>query len=248
MPARRAPDPAAPRGTVTGGVRREALREALLDALAVVLPVACAGCGHPDRAVCAACRAALAAPPPRVPPLAGGLPVSAGLVYAGPARRILVAVKEEGRAELASALAPALDRAIAAALAGVAPPVLVCPVPSSRRGRRRRGVEPVRQLLAAARIRATPLLRHARGARDGPEQKRLDRAGRLASRAGALRARRPLHGLRILLVDDVATTGASLEEAARAVRAAGGEVLGAAVLAATPAGAGALRERGGDSS
>ena len=40
-------------------VRLDLLRDAALDALALLLPVECAGCGLPDRAVCAACRAAL---------------------------------------------------------------------------------------------------------------------------------------------------------------------------------------------
>lgn len=52
--------------------------------------------------------------------------------------------------------------------------------------------------------------------------------------AGALAARRPLTGRRMLLVDDVMTTGATLAEASRAVRAAGGCLVGAACLAEVP--------------
>jgi predicted amidophosphoribosyltransferase len=65
-------------------------------------------------------------------------------------------------------------------------------------------------------------------------QKALGSAERRENTAGTMRARRPLPGRTFLLVDDVITTGATLEECARAVRAAGGRVIGAAALASTP--------------
>ncbi len=210
-----------------------ALREAGLDALALLLPVECAGCGLPDRALCAACRVALR-PEPSGRRLPDGTPVFSGLDYDGVARRVILEFKEQGRVGLARVLAPALAAAVAEAGSVIGHDgrsVEVVAVPGSRRARRRRGYDPVAVLLARAgfdRARAfAPARPHA-------AQKTLSLEQRAAIPDGVFAAAVPLAGRRFLLVDDVVTTGATLAAAASALRTAGAEVVAAAVVASTP--------------
>lgn len=113
-------------------------------------------------------------------------------------------------------------------------PVLV-PVPSSRAAVRARGHDHAARLAGAAAgrlgVRSSALLVPARRVSD---QAGLDAAGRADNLRGALRARRPLAGVHVVVVDDVVTTGATLVEAHRALVQAGAIVVGAAVVAATP--------------
>ncbi|WP_354670887.1 phosphoribosyltransferase family protein [Actinomadura sp. DC4] len=75
-----------------------------------------------------------------------------------------------------------------------------------------------------------PALRHRRRVAD---QSGLTATARMANLTGAMEACLDLRGVCVILVDDVITTGATLAEAARALRAAGAEVPAAAVIAAT---------------
>lgn len=86
-------------------------------------------------------------------------------------------------------------------------------------------------------VRAVPLLAQRGGVAD---QAGLDAAARRRNLTEALRVGRPAAAARVrasgavtVLVDDLVTTGSSLAEAARVLRAAGLPVLGAATVAAT---------------
>ncbi|MGW2650391.1 ComF family protein [Streptomyces sp. NPDC001393] len=206
----------------------------------LVLPTDCAGCGAPRTALCPRCRAALYGRAPRrvrlVPEPAGLPAVHAVAPYAEEVRMLLLAHKERGALALAGALGRALAGAVraglggsgAGAVAGGAGPVLLVPVPSARWAVRARGHDPVRRMALAAagelRRTGTPARVAAVLCQRRPvaDQAGLDARRRLANLAGALEVTagggRLLGAGRVVLVDDLITTGASLAEAARAVR------------------------------
>lgn len=203
--------------------------DALRDARALLFPVDCAGCSAPDRGVCPRCTALLnpAVTPRRTPT---GLVVHTAVRYEGEVRRIILALKEEGRTGVAWYLARPFGAAVRAAL-DEHPDALVVPVPSSATGYRRRGFDPVRLLLRKAGVGfARPLS----AVRQREVQKSLGRDDRVLNLRDAFAARRPLTGRSVILVDDILTTGATFDEAARAIARAGGAVVGAAALAFTP--------------
>ncbi|MDL9980358.1 ComF family protein [Microbacterium sp. ASV49] len=209
----------------------DAVRTALAEALSLFFPVECAGCGALDVVLCQGCLVDLESRV-RSRRLSSGVKVHAGLAYEGAAARVIRAVKEQGRTELVRVLAPALAAsvtvaALAAAEGGV--PAIVVPVPTSRAAMRRRGYRVVDLIARRAGLRIERLLLPAGVAAD---QRSLGRDQRRLNAVGTMRARHAA-GRRILVVDDVVTTGATLDEAVRALRTAGADVVGAAAVAAT---------------
>lgn len=216
----------------------------------LVLPDGCVACPASGPALCRSCQQALFATPrlasPDPPP--HGLPLTWSLTsYDGVARAAILAHKERGRLALASALGDALAVAIGSGLpadhGGARRPLAVVPIPSRPGAVRARGHDPMLRIArrAVAVLRSeghhlvvTPVLRPTRRVAD---QSGLSSAQRSANLRGAFavpaRFTPLVDGFATIIVDDVVTTGASLAEAARAVGAAGGDVIAAAVIAAT---------------
>ncbi|WP_438855303.1 ComF family protein [Agromyces sp. M3QZ16-3] len=204
--------------------------EALLDAFALLLPIACAGCGEPDRGLCDGCRGALVAQPFRTESQGAGPETWAALDYGGTAARVIRAFKDEGRTDAARVLGSSLRQCLAAAVGALdARPREIAVVPSTAGARRVRGYEPVRMLVRHAGFAPVDVLRA--GAR--VDQAVLGREARRANSEGSFVARRPLAGRRFVLVDDIVTTGSTLADATRAIREAGGSVDAISVLART---------------
>jgi predicted amidophosphoribosyltransferase len=224
----------------------------LADAAAdLLLGGRCAGCLRPGRVLCPACAGSLpggARPAWPDPVPAGLVPPWAAAEYDGPVRAMVIGHKERRLLGLRAPLARLLQQAVRGALADQPPgPVVLVPVPSRPGVARVRGYDPTGQVtsVAARLVRgagvdavAMPLLRVRSGVVDqaglGATERALNLAGSMhcpTERLRRLAARRAR--ARIVICDDVVTTGATLREAQRALQAVGLDVVAVAAIAAT---------------
>jgi ComF family protein len=184
----------------------------------VLLVPRCAGCGVPGAWFCVTCR-------DLCEPLSGqaGFPLRGAGAYAGPLRTAVHRLKYGGESGLANDIGALVALEVARDLAtGVALDAVV-PVPLHPSRAMARGYDQARLLAEAIAIRTgLPLRLALRRIRAGRPQVELDRAARAANVRGAFVSEAGfLRGLRVALVDDVATTGVTMADAAAAARAAG---------------------------
>ncbi|HEY6865910.1 MAG TPA: ComF family protein [Candidatus Eisenbacteria bacterium] len=215
---------------------------------AFALPQRCPSCGAPARPSQLLCEGCLALLPPLAIPLCArclargrepagclahpGHAVWAAWVYDERVALLVHALKYQGRPGLAPALAVALERALPAGsrAGGAARHDFVTEVPLHEARRRERGYNQAAVLAEslADRLGVPRLPRVLERVRHTPPQARLGPAERRANLAGAFRVRQParLAGRRVLVVDDVLTTGATLEGCLDALIGAGAEPAG----------------------
>ncbi len=218
------------------GVR--SLAAALVEGAAeLVAPTRCAGCDLPGVILCDRCRRSL----PLIEPgeacprcgAPGGLrwcgecwesdfafsTVRCAGAFEPPLSRCITLYKDAGELRLAPLLAELAADATAGWLDGID---AVVPVPPSPAALARRGFDHTARLACdVARLTGLPAVEALVG-RPRRDQRSLSRGQRLANAAGSLRVVRGASPPpRVLVVDDVFTTGATVDAAARALLAAG---------------------------
>lgn len=214
----------------------------------LIIGASCAGCGRPAITLCEACEALLTPEPhiawPRPTPAILNtptpvVPIASG-IHEGALRAVLAQFKEEGRFGLLRLLSHFLAASVCLAAPANSRLVLV-PIPSTPFTRIRRGQDTIGELAraSASALRSIGMdcsakapLAHARRVAD---QSGLTARERSINMTGALRMRSPagLDGRRIIVVDDILTTGATVAEATRVLSSAGFRPSAIAVIAAT---------------
>jgi ComF family protein len=143
--------------------------------------------------------------------------------YRAPLDALALGLKFRARLMLAREFGERLAREADSALPPAERPDVVAPVPLARRRLIERGYnqawEIARPIAVALGVRSDPTL--IRRVVDTAPQSRLDLDARRDNVDRAFAAAKPVRGLHVAIVDDVMTSGATLEALARTLKAAG---------------------------
>lgn len=196
----------------------------------MLIPTACPVCGARGPAPCGRCSAQFrAAPSLPDPPGVDGC--AAFLAYDGAGRELLARLKYRN----ARGSVPYLAAGMAALVTSPADVDMVTWAPTTAARLRDRGFDQAELLArAVARQLGRPCRRMLQRG-PGPAQTGRDAFARYQG-PGFVARRRLVSGARVLLVDDVVTTGATVAAAARALREAGAGTVGVIAAARTPPG------------
>ena len=185
----------------------------------------CPVCGTPGAAPCSACASKLR-PAPDLPTPDGLDGLVAPLSYSGVGREVVARLKYRN----ARAVLPALAGAVAA-LVDPATVDAVTWAPTSAARRHERGFDQARLLARAVARRLHRPCRSLLSRQPGPPQTGRPKRERATGPQFTVTRRPPP---RVLVVDDVVTTGATMLAAARALKAAGAVAVRGAAAARTP--------------
>ena len=193
----------------------------------LIFPVRCLGCSALGLSICSICRRSwhphIFRTSSRSAPY---FPIYSSVAYSPIAGKVLLSAKERSLIQADELILSALKRSLFHCVQEHGAGILI-PIPSRASVARLRGRQFVseisQQLTVASRLPTIENLTHLRKVRD---QSSLDAKSRVENLSGAMTALRYLSG-KAILIDDLVTTGATLQEAARALREKGIEVAAA---------------------
>jgi ComF family protein len=206
---------------------------AFAELLDIFLPAQCALCQRPPSVICTDCLKSFESNSRAVH--RGELRGASLFEFDERSSKLIADFKEKGQFAIANLLIDHLvNGSFRETLLEMEAQALVA-VPSSSKSFAKRGFVPA-QVIANRLARTLGLQTTSKSlwlTRTANDQAGLDQEARAENLVGAMKASIALSGKRVLLVDDIVTTGSSMIEAARAASVVGAEVVGFVTLAET---------------